>query len=226
MFVSLPTFSSLSLSLSLSFPFFLSQLCVCINLFSLSLFSLLFFSSVSLLQLCIALLLCQISPYISLLFHISLLCTSLSLIIFLFFLLPSLFQNLSIYLFPLFIINTWVSQKFCNILVMWDMIQLLQMLLLRLWRWQTSLDWDMLSSPDTPQMLLIEFASMAWIYNLWIHGFRPTWLYFCIKIVIIQAKFLKPADYCTGIKCVFTFCTTNIFGCFCGIMAQCKLVKH
>ena len=57
---------------------------------------------------------------------------------------------------------TWVSQKFCNILVTSGTIWLLQILLLMLWTWWSLLNCVMLSLPDTLQMLLTEFSSMAW----------------------------------------------------------------
>ena len=44
--------------------------------------------------------------------------------------------------------STRVSQKFCNILVLWGTVQQLWMLLRRSWRWQITLDYQLLSSPD------------------------------------------------------------------------------
>ena len=58
-------------------------------------------------------------------------------------------------------ISTWMSQKFWDILVMWDTIQQLQMPLLKLWRWWTTLEWETQSSPDTLWVLLIRFLSIV-----------------------------------------------------------------
>ena len=57
---------------------------------------------------------------------------------------------------------TRVSQKFYNILVIWGTIWALQMLLLWLRRWQTTLDCKILSLPDTLWVLLSRFASVDW----------------------------------------------------------------
>ena len=46
-------------------------------------------------------------------------------------------------------IYTSVSQKFCNILQTRGSILLLRRLLMRSWRWQSTLDSEILSSPDT-----------------------------------------------------------------------------
>ena len=99
--------------------------------------------------------------------------------------------------------NTRASQKFCNILLTGDTMSELQMLLPSLWR--NTLNCKIPSLPDTLQVL--------------------TWLCL-IKVLATQVKFFEPSDYCTIINCAFTFCTINIFGCFCDIVAQFKLVKH
>ena len=66
--------------------------------------------------------------------------------------------NMSILYIPCNLsIETKASQELCNILVMWGTIQLLWMLLLRLWRWQTALNWE-ISSPDTLWVLLAGFV--------------------------------------------------------------------
>ena len=54
--------------------------------------------------------------------------------------------------------------------------------------------------------------------HLWL-GVRPQNLRFC------RAKFLQPSGCYTVKNCVFTFHTTNIFGCFFDIMAQFKLIR-
>ena len=51
------------------------------------------------------------------------------------------------------------NQKFFNILQTWGTIRQLQMLLLRSWRWRTTLDIEMLSSPDTLRVLLTGFGN-------------------------------------------------------------------
>ena len=48
----------------------------------------------------------------------------------------------------------WVNQKFCKILPTRGTIWQLWMLLKKLWRWRIELDHEMLSSPDTLQLLL------------------------------------------------------------------------
>ena len=53
-----------------------------------------------------------------------------------------------------------MSQKFCNILVTWGTIWQLQ--LLRLWRGQIALDFEILCLPDTLQVQLTVFVSMVW----------------------------------------------------------------
>ena len=56
--------------------------------------------------------------------------------------------------------NTRLSQKFCNILVTWDLIWCFWILLLKLWRWQTTFDSEMLNLPDTLQVLLAELLRL------------------------------------------------------------------
>ena len=47
-----------------------------------------------------------------------------------------------------------------------------------------------------------------------------------IEVLETWAKFLESSAYCTVIKCTFTFCTTNIFGCFHSISASFEPVKY
>ena len=57
-------------------------------------------------------------------------------------------------------IYSWMSLKFSNILLMWDTIRQLWLLLLKKWRWWSTLDCKMLSSPGpsaTPQICLSMF---------------------------------------------------------------------
>ena len=58
--------------------------------------------------------------------------------------------------------HTKVNQKFHNILVTWGIIQQFQLLLLMLWTWQTTLDYEMPNLPDNLQELLSRFAPIAW----------------------------------------------------------------
>ena len=54
-----------------------------------------------------------------------------------------------------------VSHKFCSILLTWGTIQQLRMVLPRSWKGQTTLNCKMPSLPDTLQVLLAEFTSLA-----------------------------------------------------------------
>ena len=106
-----------------------------------------------------------------------------------------------------------------------------------LWRLSTTLECEMLRSPDTLWVLLAGFTSIVkmskhtglcgaevtWYfpsaicrlygleYDLWIHNFSPTWARLIVEVFATQAKFLKPSCNCTLINCAFTFHTTNIF---------------
>ena len=62
-------------------------------------------------------------------------------------------------------------------------------------------------------------------HNQGIHSFRPTWLCLIANVLATQAKFHELSAYCTVIKSMFIFRTTNIFGYFCNIMIQFELVK-
>ena len=99
------------------------------------------------------------------------------------------------------------------ILVMWGMILLLLIYLPQLWRWSTTLNFEMWSLPDTLQVCIY-----CLVHNLRIHGFRATWLCLIITVLATQAKLLGPSGYYCIINCTITFCTTNFFGCFCGVM--------
>ena len=70
---------------------------------------------------------------------------------------------------------TRMSQMFSNILVTWGTIQHLWMLLLRLWRWWTTLGWEMSYSPDT-----------LYICYFRIHGFRFTRPCLIIKVLSLS----------------------------------------
>ena len=57
------------------------------------------------------------------------------------------------------------ESKFCIILVTWSTIQLLLTLLPRSWRWWTTLDCEIPSSPDDLQMLLPGFTKVGKMMN-------------------------------------------------------------
>ena len=73
------------------------------------------------------------------------------------------------------------------------------------------MDCQMLTSPDTLQVLLTGFTCMVWSMALEspILG-RPD--------LTLLLRFLQPEHYCTVINCIFTFCATNVFGSFCSII--------
>ena len=96
-----------------------------------------------------------------------------------------------------------MSQKFCNILIIWQ----LQMLLPRSWRWQTTELWDTELTWYFPTSSRIYLHGLE--HSLRIHGFRPTWSCLMIKVFATQAKFLELSGYCTVIT--FTFHTANVF---------------
>ena len=126
---------------------------------------------------------------------------------------------------------TRVSYMFCNILQTWGTIRQLRMLLLRSWRWQTIMDCEMLSSPDNPQFLFTILASMDWSTVS-----ESTFFFFCVfflcfvfslgladracssRFLQLERNFLN--HLYSGLNCAFTFCITNVFICFYGVMAQ------
>ena len=93
-------------------------------------------------------------------------------------------------------------------------LAVLQVLLLRLRWWRTTLNREIPSLPDTLQ------ASMAWSMGLksMVLGLGD----FAELLRILQPKwnFSNPLVSCTVINYIFTFCTTNVFGCFCRITVQ------
>ena len=62
-------------------------------------------------------------------------------------------------------------------------------------------------------------------HNLEIHCFRLTWPCLSIEVLEGRVKCLEISDYRTVVNCAFTFRRTNVFRCFCGIMAQFEIVK-
>ena len=83
--------------------------------------------------------------------------------------------------------------------------------------WVTELTWY--SQNATQWICLLE-------HGIGIHTFRPTWPCLIVKVLATWVKFLQLSDYYTMINCTFTFCITNVFGCFCGVMVQFKLIKQ
>ena len=77
--------------------------------------------------------------------------------------------------------------------------------------------------PCSPHTRWISLSGLK--HSLEIHAFRFTWLCLIVEVLATQANFLQASGYCSMVNRDFTFRTTNIFGCFCGVMAQFKLVK-
>ena len=73
--------------------------------------------------------------------------------------------------------------------------------------------------PDTLRMLLISDLEQ----DLGIHISRSTWSCLIIKVLETWGKFLQPSGNSTEINCAFTFCTTNVFSFFYGVMTQFKV---
>ena len=53
-----------------------------------------------------------------------------------------------------------------------------------------------------------------------IHIFKPIWLYLIAEVCSTQVKCLQTSGYWTVFNCSFTFCMTNVIGCFYSIMVQ------
>ena len=79
--------------------------------------------------------------------------------------------------------------------------------------------------PDTLWMLLARFDSMTW-NTAFGSSFILSWPCLIIKVLATWMKFLKLSGYCTLVNCVFTICTTNVFGFFHCVIALFELVKH
>ena len=63
-------------------------------------------------------------------------------------------------------------------------------------------------------------------HGLGIYSFTPISLSVVIEVLATRAKFLEQYGFSIVINGVFTFHGTNVFGCFHGVMAQFKLIKH
>ena len=114
-------------------------------------------------------------------------------------------------------------------MVTWGTIQQFLLLSSKYWRWRTTLNCEMLSSPDTLRVLL----ATHWIclsgleHSLNIHGFNPISPYLIIEVLDTWEKFLQPSGYKRVISnFAFTFDGINIFGCFLNVMTLFKLVEH
>ena len=128
-----------------------------------------------------------------------------------------------------------MSEKFCNILVMWGPIWQLWMLLSMTWRWQTILDCKTARSPDTlwrshwvplshglaPHLSkkLSKFPpDTLWSclhglkHSLGIHAFRLTWPCLIIKALTTPAKFFETFGYCTDFIFIGIFTTDMPLG--------------
>ena len=96
----------------------------------------------------------------------------------------------------------------------------------RLWRWWTTLDCKIPSSPDTLWVLLIRFDSMT-EYRFCIYSYKLTWpcwgSYNLRKISWTIWSLCCDQLHCTVINCTFTFCTSNVFSYFCSIRFQIRL---
>ena len=135
------------------------------------------------------------------------------------------FKNLFSLLWKYHYHITKVSQKFCNILVMWGTIQHLYKLLQRPWKWRVNSElWDAKLTSytlnGTCQILLYGLK-----LDLRINAFRLTRPCMFINVLATWAKFLKPFGYCTVINCTFTFHVTNQFCCFQIVMTLCEFVN-
>ena len=116
-----------------------------------------------------------------------------------------------------------MSQKFCNIFVTLGTVRDAFAEILNVTN--HTAQWDAELTRYSPSATrLICFHGLE--HSLRTHGFRPTLFSQIIKVLAFRAKFLVTPDYCTMVNCTFTFCTSNVSGCFRGVMASFELVKH
>ena len=106
-----------------------------------------------------------------------------------------------------------VSQKFCNNLVGWRKIWQLWMLCRGHECYEQYWTVRCWALPDTLQMLIPWFASIAGSTVLE-SSFRLIWPCPIIVVPATRAKFLETSCYSTRINCAFTFHTTNVYDCF------------
>ena len=100
----------------------------------------------------------------------------------------------------------------------------LWMVLLRSWRWQTMLDCEILMPDNLSVTHWICLYSSE--YKLTIHGLMPISPCLIVEVLTTWGKFIQPSGYNTLIYCAFTLYKTDVFDCFCDIIAQFLLVKH
>ena len=64
-------------------------------------------------------------------------------------------------------------------------------------------------------------CSSCWIclYGFEIHSYRPTWSCSIVMVRTTQVNFLGSSHYSTIINCIFSFRTTNVLGCFQGLLS-------
>ena len=74
-----------------------------------------------------------------------------------------------------------------------------RMLLLKLWGWRTTLDWEMLNLPDTLWVILAGFVLMAWSRASESMVLRLSDLSWS-RSSCNQVKFLEPSGYCIEIN--------------------------
>ena len=97
------------------------------------------------------------------------------------------------------------KSKVSQYVVMCNTVGQLWMLLLKFWRWWTTLDWEVLSSPDTLSELLTRFYSIVWSidaestvlglpYLAWSLRFL---LLYCNEWHLLQNKYFSAALSCT-----------------------------
>ena len=82
--------------------------------------------------------------------------------------------------------DIWVNKMFCNISLPWMTIRYFRMQLLKLWKWQVTLDCEMESSPDTLRELLDGICLYGLQHTFGIHSFRQP------KHLETQGKFNEP----------------------------------
>ena len=72
------------------------------------------------------------------------------------------------------------------------------MLLPRLWRWQTTLGYEMLSLLNTLWVLLSEICLYGLKNGREIHSFIPSWYCLIAKVLATWVKLLEPSGYCAN----------------------------
>ena len=112
-----------------------------------------------------------------------------------------------------------MRQKFCHNLETLDILGEIMKVTNHSKLWNIELTWYSLSATHWICLYGLE-------QGFRINSFRSTWPCLIIEILLVPAKFLKPFGFCTVINCIFPFCKTNVFSCFCSVMTQFKLMMH